>query len=110
MTDLLKALDTAVARLLEQAGLGETKPEKVEATAAEAVKAFNSAMEYAKIRPTLAPKETKESEFDRIQREFSGERSKTERRGRPRKAAPAPDPAGESVPAANGVDTSLFGP
>jgi hypothetical protein len=92
MTDLLAALDTAVAKLLEQAGLGEIKPEKIDATPAEAVKAFDSAMAYAKIRPTLVPKVKEESAFDAIQRGFHGSGAKTERRGRPPKDKAAPDP------------------
>ncbi len=97
MTDLVQALDAAAAKLLEQAGLGPTTPEKIEATPAERVKAFDSVMEYAKLRPTIAPKEEKESQFDRIKRDFDGE--KVERRGRPRKDKTAPDPVG-----ANGAE------
>ena len=89
MTDLVSALDAAAAKLLEQAGLGPTTPEKIEATPAERVKAFDSVMEYAKLRPTLAPREEKESAFDRIKRDFDG--PKIERRGRPRKDKTTPD-------------------
>ena len=90
MTDLVFALDAAAAKLLEQAGLGPVTPEKIEATPAERVKAFDSVMEYAKLRPSIAPKVEKESAFDRIKRDFDGE--KVERRGRPRKDKTAPDP------------------
>lgn len=90
MTDLLAALDTAVAKLLDRVGLGDTKPDKIDATPAEAVKAFDSAMEYAKIRPTLIPKVEKDSPFDTIQRGFHGDGPKTERRGRPPKDKTAP--------------------
>lgn len=104
MTDLVKALDEAVAKLLSQAGLSETAPEKIEATPAERVKAFDSALEYAKIRPTLIPKEDKESAFDRIQRDFNGGADpQAKRRGRPPKAASEGD--SNLIPAAvNGGD------
>ena len=100
MTDLVAALDTAAAKLLEQAGLGSTTPEKIEATPAERVKVFDSILEYAKMRADLVPKEAKESAFDRIKRDFDG--TTTERRGRPRKDKAAPDPAGDAEPVANG--------
>ena len=105
MTDLVKALDAAVAKLLEQVGLGEVKPEKIDATPAEAVKAFDSAMEYAKIRPTLVPPEKKDSEFERLQRDFHGE--KAERRGRPRKDK-APVDLGEHIVPPTPVGSDLF--
>jgi len=106
MTDLLKALDEAAAKLLAQAGLSEITPEKIEATPSERVKAFDSVLDYAKIRPTLVAQEPKESAFDAIKRGFD-DGAKTERRGRPRKVTPPAD-----LPAANGdggaVDDSLF--
>lgn len=75
MTDLVDALDAAAAKLLEQAGLSETSPEKIEATPAERVKAFDSVLEYAKMRPTLIPKVVTESAFDGIKRKFNGEKA-----------------------------------
>jgi hypothetical protein len=107
MTDLVKALDDAAAKLLSQAGLSADTPidAKIEATPAERVKAFDSVLDYAKIRPTLIPKETQESPFDRIKREFDGDSTKIERRGRPRKDKTSADP-----PAVNGAGTDdLFG-
>jgi hypothetical protein len=106
VTDLVAALDTAVAKLLAQAGLGPETPEKIEATPAERVKAFDSALEYAKIRPTLIVPEKKDSAFERIQRDFNGE--KAERRGRPRKGKAETSPViGDDDPVAsavNGID------
>lgn len=92
MTDLVAALDAAATKLLEQAGLGPTTPAKIEATPAERVKAFDSVMEYAKLRPTLAPAKKEDSAFDRIKREFND--PAPERRGRPRKAKAEGNPDG----------------
>lgn len=110
MTDLIAALDAAAAKLLEQAGLSEKSPEKIEATPAERVKAFDSVMEYAKLRPDLIPKEVKDSPFERINRDFHGE--KIERRGRPRKDKTAPggdaDEPAATPAAVNGTAADLF--
>ena len=112
MTDLIAALDAAAAKLLEQAGLGPTTPEKIEATPAERVKAFDSVMEYAKLRPDLIPKKIEESAFDRIKRDFDGDSTKVERRGRPRKDKTAPGGDADEPAAApatvNGSAADLF--
>ncbi len=112
MTDLVAALDAAAAKLLEQAGLGKETPAKIEATPAERVKAFDSVMEYAKLRPGLVPAKKEESAFDRIQREFNSGGEKAERRGRPRKAkAESDSEPGDAAPSAatvNGAATDLF--
>ena len=115
MTDLIAALDAAAAKLLDQAGLGPTTPEKIEATPAERVKAFDSVMEYAKLRPDLVPKKQEESAFDRIKRDFNGDGEKVERRGRPRKdkTAPGPEPGTDvdgvqPAVTVNGASADLF--
>jgi hypothetical protein len=102
MTDLISALDAAAQKLLAQAGLSADTPidAKIEATPAERVKAFDSVLDYAKIRPTLVPKEEKESPFDAIRRDFNGE--KVERRGRPRKDKASVDPVAPA--GANGAE------
>jgi hypothetical protein len=85
MSTLVNDLDKAVAKLLQTAGLGDTvEGEKCLATLTEQVKAFDSAMDYAKIRPTLIPKETVESPFASLKRDFDGDAPA--RRGRRAKA------------------------
>ena len=89
---LLDALDAGARKLLELAGLGATVSPSNEAapiSLSEQVKAFDAAAEWAKMRPSLVPPEKpKETNFERLKREFDGESS--ERRGRPRKSAEAP--------------------
>lgn len=89
---ILESLDAAVEVLLKTAGLGPKAEgeEKTVATLAEQVKAFEAVADWAKTRPTLIPKEVVESQFDRLRRDFNGE--KVERRGRRPKAEKGPDP------------------
>lgn len=113
MTDLVAALDAAAEKLLEQAGLGTKTPDKIEATPAERVKAFDSVMEYAKLRPGLVPAKKEESAFDRLKRDFDSnvDGEKVERRGRPRKvkAEAGPESGAEPSPVTvNGAAADLF--
>lgn len=101
MSDLVSDLDKAIGKLLRNAGLGdsvEVQSAANTATLSEQVKAFDSAMEYARIRPSLIPKEVVESEFARLKREFDGDAPA--RRGRRAKAQKA-EPDGDDDEPAN---------
>jgi hypothetical protein len=86
MSDFVATLDAASERLLKTVGLAGTLPEgeKIVATPAEQVKAFEAVMDWAKNRSALVPKDKVESPFDAIKRGFNGETP--ERRGRRAKA------------------------
>ncbi|MDE2096650.1 MAG: hypothetical protein KGL39_05330 [Patescibacteria group bacterium] len=83
---ILESLDGAVEILLKTAGLGPKVEGENEtlATLAEQVKAFEAVVDWAKARPSLAPKTVVETQFDKLRRDFNGE--KVERRGRRPKA------------------------
>ena len=84
---LIESLDLAAAHLLARAQSCDkvTEDGKIEkVTLAEQVKAFEAVVDYAKTRKELAPPEKKESQFDKLKRDFSGSPPK---RGRNRPKA-----------------------
>lgn len=114
---LTDVIDSAAAKLLEMAGFGATvdgasAAQATSATLPERVKAFEAAVEWAKVRGEL-PQAKEPSKFERIQRDF---RAPNKRRGRPAEteageAAGGGDDSVES-PAPNGIEhsdvTSIF--
>jgi hypothetical protein len=81
---LTDVIDSAAAKLLEMAGFGAKVEGEapVQATLPERVKAFEAAVEWAKVRGEM-PQAKEPSKFERIQRDF---RSPNKRRGRPAEA------------------------
>ena len=96
--DLLASLDKAAKHLLEKAGVGASLSADATTTVtlAEQVKAFDSVVEWAKVRKTLAPPEKTESAFDAIRNKFN---DPPKRRGSPRRT-----PSAEAGGAVNGSD------
>jgi hypothetical protein len=82
--DLIDAIDSAAARLLEMGGFGVKNPLRAEdgivkATLPEQVKAFEAVVEWAKTRRDLRPPEKAKAKFDGIRSGFNS--SSRKRRG-----------------------------
>lgn len=105
---LTDVLDSAAAKLLEMADLGAKVDgaAPVQATLPERVKAFEAAVEWAKVRGEM-PQAKEPSKFDRIHDQF---RASPKRRGRPAEA-PQAEAGGavesDAAPVLNGSDHSV---
>jgi hypothetical protein len=95
---LIAALDQAAIALLEKSKGGDSvaaeggvnASSETPSSLAEQVKAFQAVVEYAKIRPTLGPPQSKkESPLDGLKRQFSGEA--VNRRGKRRSTEESAD-------------------
>lgn len=107
MTDLIAALDDAAAKLLERATAPDRneKDEATLVTLAERTKAFDSVVDYAKVRLTLAPPEKTPSKFEQIKGAFDGAGKPRKRRG---VAAEAEEAAGGGSDGVNGAEPGDF--
>jgi hypothetical protein len=110
MTDLIVEIDAAAAELLKRA----TAPDKNEqdeatlVTLAERTKAFDSVVDWAKVRQGLVPPDKTLSKFEQMQRDFNGigTRKTDKRRRTPSEAEEGrgDDAGGDTVGAVNGAD------
>lgn len=105
---LSQSLDKAATRLLSLAA-GDQPPEGVSNafTLAEQVKAFEAAMEWAKLRRDLYPPDKPKAKFDGIRAAFNGDKASGRRSGAAKaKAGPAVayDPDANSAAASPGAD------
>ncbi len=104
MADLIDVIDAAAARLLVMAGFGAKMEGSTAPTLPEQVKAFEAAVEWAKIRNELRPPEKGKSQFDGIREQFG---AAVKRRGRPASAESGPA-NGSAIAVEPAVATDLF--
>jgi hypothetical protein len=100
MTDLITALDAAAAALLERATAEDKNEDGTPTlvTLAERTKAFDSVVDWAKVRQGLVPPDKTPSKFEQIKGAFDGSA------GKPRKRRGAAEPTEGAI--AGGVDGS----
>ena len=101
--DLIDAIDSAAARLLEMGGFSVKSADGLtKATLPEQVKAFEAVVEWAKTRKDLRPPEKAKAKFDGIRSGFNSS-------SRKRRGSRAPDAAeaepGSPEPESAAADT-----
>ena len=106
MTELIDDVDKAAGELLRRAMASDKNEDGTPTlvTLAERTKAFDSVVEWAKVRHDLAPPERAPSKFEQIKGAFdgTGTRKTNKRRRTPSENAEASEVAGENT--LNGSD------
>lgn len=107
MSDLIDTIDVAARTLLERAMAPDTdadgKPTLI--TLADRTKAFDSVVDWAKVKNAFAPPKPATSKFELIRSDFNGAADTNKRRGASRKTAKETAAGGD---AAESPDDELF--